>query len=181
MSFFDDLKKPVVKAEPQQKQFVIWDREREQVVDALWNHIRSGCETEKRSGKRVYRHNYACFLQDGVYKFGPYGGPYTDRHYRNVSFVHTDNSPRYDTNGSWLRTFPRPRFLDDEPVVSYYEVLWNAAERDKILQLLRQKLVADGFPADAVRAHEYVYGGEGTGIIKRNEKTMPIIKVDVNW
>lgn len=50
-------------------------------------------------------------------------------------------------------------------------------ERDKILPLLRRELAAQGFPADAVRAHDHWMGG---GLVF-NKIVAHIIEVNVRW
>lgn len=176
MPFFDDLKKPEETLKPQKKQFVITNREREQLTNELWSKIQSGCTLAKSNGKRFYKSNYACFLGDGVY-YGRDG--ITDRHYRRVGVVCDNGS--YDSKGNWILNTGEPYIPGDERVVNYDEVYWDATERDKILQLLRKKLAEEGFPANAATADEYYYGGEGSGFIRRNQKMMHTIKMDVRW
>lgn len=165
MSFFDDLKKPVAKAEPQHKQFVITNVERLELVNRLCFAIKNACEKERRNGKRAYKSNYVCYLDEG-----------RDRedweHYRVVGWINSDKSA-LGMNSLTLHTRSKGNPLNC--------ARWTQEERDKILELLRKKLVEDGFPADAVCANEYIYGGEGTGLILRNRKSMHTIQVDVRW
>lgn len=185
MSFFDDLKKPMVKAEPQPVQFIINVIERERLVNELWCSIRSECQAAKNSGKRIYRANYLGYIQytgGAIYtEYPERGGTFKGPGHRRIVFIHDSRLSLVRSSGGTEVLNFSTSLPDSDATYGYSNISWNSVERDKVLQLLREKLIEDGFPADAVRPHEYGYGGEGSGFIRRNRKTVPTIKVEVNW
>lgn len=183
MGLYDDLKWKEQEVGQKSVQFIITDSERQWLAEQIWNLIREGCIYAKRNNKNSYHSRFLCYVAAGAYKEDFYlggtkeGDLYCefgvvpvkeDRGYRSVDKACTIDSVLPEAPKKVIET-------------SYKAVQCTPEEQYKILELVRQKLVDEGFPPNVVCADDYVKGIVGYSVFKRGGVTLHTIKVDVHW
>jgi len=175
MGFYDDLKKPPKKDAPV-PQFVLSDAERQELATVICDEIREQCRIANVDRKRVH-----CAYYVGR-KFEPEACAY---HWKKRWFACYSFASISDIHHPYAARHLTARFrLNDDYSGQYidkHSADWTAAERDKILPLVRKELVAGGFPADVVSAHDDLVGAVGYGIFKRGGTPVYTIKADIRW
>ena len=174
MGFYDDLKNPSKKDAPVPR-FVLSDAERQELATVICNEIRDKCRIANNNRKRVHCAYYVGRRLDPKDRDRRYFKSYLACYsFASISEIHSKATQH-------LRAHFR---VDDDYSSEYidkHSADWTAAERDKILPLVRKELVADGFPADVVSAHDDFVGTVGYGIFRRGGTPVYTIKADIRW
>ena len=173
MGFYDDLKNPPKKEHvPEIPYPVLSSAERQKLATAICGKIRDNCRVANNSKKRSH-----CAYYDGHIHKIIYDPGYRRSEWIDFTCGYFLSTLSIRNNQRHLPIAPHQN-SEDYSVLSRY---WTAAERDQILPLVRKELMADGFPADVVSAHDDLAGAVGYGIFKRGGEPVYTIKADIRW